>query len=480
MRLAPVLALATLAIAHSPRVLAQRPETLAISNVTVIDVESGRRLPAYTVVVRGERIAAVGPVGKVSIPRGARVVDGRGKFLIPGLWDTHVHVGDQRATKFALFLSYGVTAARDLHFGEAANPTIGAVALRDSLNAGLVIGPRYIVGTQVAAPGSGAPTAYIASTPEEGRAMVRRLKSERADLVKAYGPLTMDTYAAIMDEARKLGLPVDGHVSNRVGVRAASLAGQRTIEHVAESGVLFGCTKGDTTWGAEIRRARAHGDSVRSQVVWGILRRASTSYDEASCRNLARYLAHNGTAFTPTLHISRDVYTAFDAPPMSATERELLAPSQRRWLDSMLVAARELSDKEAWRAHVRREREIVRVMQEGGVLVLAGTDLAPWGFPVAGMSLHEELAMLVDAGLTPLQALRAATINPARAFRMTDSLGTVSPHKLGDLVLLDADPLLDIGNARRISGVLTRGRWLDRPALDSMLADVRTRLAATP
>jgi hypothetical protein len=377
-----------------------------------------------------------------------------------------------------LFLSYGVTAARDLHFGEAANPTIGAVALRDSLNAGLVIGPRYIVGTQVAAPGSGASTAYIASTPEEGRAMVRRLKNERADLVKVYSGLTLETYLAIIDEARSVGLPVDGHVSNRVGVRAASAAGQRTIEHVAESGVLFGCTKEDTAWGGRIRSARASGSSTRSQVVWGILRRASESYDEASCRNLAHFLARNGTAFTPTLHISRDAYTAFDAPPMSTEERELLAPSQRRWLDSALVAAREVPDKDAWRAHVRREREIVRVMQEGGVLILAGTDLAPWGFPVAGLSLHEELGLLVDAGLTPLQALRAATINPARAFGMTDSLGTVSPRKLGDVVLLEADPLVDIGNARRISGVVARGRWFDRAAIDSMRADVRRRFGA--
>ena len=464
--------------------LAQRAPVrppVAITGVTVVDVVTGARLRNRTVLLRGEQIVAVGLARQVRLPAPVIRVDGRGKFLIPGLWDTHVHVGALRTTTFPLLLAHGITAARDLHLGPGANPAAGAVALRDSLKAGMVLGPRYLVGTQIAAPGFGAPTALHASTPEEGREMVRRLHAEHVDIVKAYSGLTLETYLAILGEAKRLGLPVDGHVSNNVGARAASQAGQRTIEHVAESGLLAGCTTSDSAWRAEVRQVRATpGGTPRGQLVWGVLRRTSEAYDEPSCRSLARELARNGTAVTPTLHTSRLAYLRFDAPPTPSDERGFLPAAQRQWYDSALVAARSTPEQDAWRAHVRRERDIVRVMHDEGVLVLAGTDVAPWGFPVPGASLHEELALLVDAGLTPLRALQAATINPARAFRMTDSLGTVAPGKRAEVVLLDADPLLDIANARRIAMVYTRGRYLDRAALDSMLAEVRKTFAARP
>jgi imidazolonepropionase-like amidohydrolase len=452
----------------------------AVTNVTVIDVTTGRRSPARTVLIEGGRITGVGPTRPSNFRMPTHVVDGRGKYLIPGLWDMHVHLGERGETALPLLLAYGVTGARDLHLA-VMNATARAVALRDDVTTTRTLGPRLVVGTIVAGPDGavGEPTMLTAATAEEGRAVVRSLAAQRANLVKVRGSLDRATYFAILDEARRIRLPVDGHVAYSLGAAEASDAGQRTIEHV-EEGVLAGCTARDSAFRAEIRAVQQQPMSPRRRAgVIAILARMSEAIDSSSCLALGRRLAANGTAFTPTIAVQRLALDRFDLPRLTDEERRYVPPAMQQWHDSALSAIRP-DTGERWRRNFRRKLTIVPLMHRAGVTILAGTDFGPQGYFVPGLSLHQELGLLVEAGLTPLQALQTATVNPARAMHATDSLGTISIGKVADLVLLDADPTLDVANARRVRAVFVQGRYLDRPALDTLLARAARTLTANP
>ena len=469
---------ATTASAATAQAPDQRPT--AITNVTVIDVTTGRRTPARTVLIEGGRITGVGPTRRTNLRAGTHEVDGRGKFLVPGLWDMHVHLGERGGTALPLLLAYGVTGARDLHLA-VVNASARAVALRDDVTTGRTLGPRLVVGTLVSgAEGAvGEPTMLPAATAEEGRAVVRSLAAQRANLVKVRGFLDRATYLAILDEARRIHLPVDGHVAYSLGAAEASDAGQRTIEHV-EEGVLAGCTARDSAFRAEIRAVQQQPMSPRRRAgVVATLARMSEAIDSSSCLALGRRLAANRTAFTPTIAVQRLALDRFDLPRLTDEERRYVPPAMQRWHDSALSAIRP-DTGEPWRRNFRRKLTIVPLMHRAGVTILAGTDFGPQGYFVPGLSLHQELGLLVEAGLTPLQALQTATINPARAMHATDSLGTVSTGKLADLVLLDADPTLDVANARRVRAVFAQGRYLYRAALDTLLHRASRALAAEP
>ena len=471
--------------AGSERAAAQQVDQrrpIAITRVTVIDMATGERRPLQTVIVRGSRIIEAGATSEVPVvPRGALVIDGRGKFLIPGLWDMHVHTAERAGTAFPLLLAHGVTGVRDMHLA-LTSATARAVALRDDVTTNRMLGPRMVVGTIVAGPDGARtePTLLTAATPEEGRAVVRAEKAQRADFVKVRGMLGRATYFAILDEAKRVGIPVDGHVSFSLGAGEASDSGQRSIDHLEDGGVLAGCTASDSLLRAEILAAQAAPMSPqrRSKVI-AVFRRMSDAIDENSCMALGRRLARNGTAFTPTLTVERLVLNKFDVPPLGEDERPYVPRAMQQWLNRSLGSLQRDTGA-VWQRHFKQQLKIVPIMQRAGVTLLAGTDLGPQGYLTPGFSLHQELGLLVQAGLTPLQALQAATINPARALRATDSLGTVSAGKLADLVLLDADPTIDVANARRVRAVVANGRLLDREALDAMLREASRTIGSEP
>jgi hypothetical protein len=218
---------------------------------------------------------------------------------------------------------------------------------------------------------------------------------------------------------------------------------------------------------------------TRRASVIAIFRRMSDAIDERSCLALGRRLARNGTAVTPTLLVERLTLNRFDMPALADDERRLVPRAMQRWHDRAL-ASLQRDTGAVWQRHFRRQAGIVPLLQRAGVTLMAGTDFGTEGYPVPGASLHQELGLLVDAGLTPLQALQSATINPARALRAADTLGTVSAGKLADLVLLDADPTISIANARRVHAVLSRGRYLDRATLDELLRQATSAIAAEP
>jgi imidazolonepropionase-like amidohydrolase len=364
---------------------------LAFQGVAVVDVQGGRLLLDQTVVVTGNRIQTLGSTRDVRLPRAARVVDGRGKYLIPGLWDMHAHVWATPQISYPLFVATGVTGVREM---SQSFPIDSMLQWRREIVAGKRVGPR-VIGTGGFLYGRarpGAPLSILVTTPDEARRAVDSLKAAGADFIKFRDYLPRDAYFAMAAEARRLGLAFAGHTQGpRITVIEASDSGQRSIEHINDF-------------------PPCHDDG-------------EVKLDE--CAAVAAAFARNGTWFTPTL-------TIFDA--------------------RMRAAA----------------KPVMELMHRAGVAFLAGSDVLP-PKARAGFSLHDELVCFVEAGLTPAEALRTATLNPAKYFSATDSLGTVAPGRLGDLVLLDADPLADIRNTLKIRAVLVNGRYFDRAALDTLI-----------
>jgi imidazolonepropionase-like amidohydrolase len=444
---------------------------LALTYVNVVDVASGRVLPQRTVLIGGNRIAAVEPAGSVVIPRGAQVVNARDKYLIPGLWDMHVHVLFEGMDGYlALLVANGVTGIRDM--GNSPMPLGDIRRVRGAIGAGDRLGPRFITsGVLVDGPHSKWEDGVaLAETPERGRAVVDSLAAAGADFIKVYNFLPPEVYRAIVERATAKQIPVVGHVPILVPAIEASDAGQRSFEHLL--GLDQGCSAEEEVLIAISREeleALARGDAAGAGEMEQRWRgRMLATQDPVRCRVLLERLARNGTWQTPTLVNIRT--RCVDPTTPAADDRLRYVPGSLRewWADAMREGgdhdSREIQDR------CRLRTELVGEMNRTGVPLLAGSDAAN-PFVVWGFSLHEELALLVAAGLLPLEALQAATLNPARYLKATDSLGTVEAGKLADLVLLDADPLEDIRNSQRISAVVLNGRYLDRRALDRLLAE---------
>jgi imidazolonepropionase-like amidohydrolase len=441
------------------------PKSLAFTRVTVIDVaakDAKRALISdQTVIVTGDRIVAVGRTGRVKVPAGAQVIEAADKFLIPGLWDMHVHlfnnilkVGTNNGDAyFPLFIANGVTGVRDMWSDPDDLKLVRR--WRGESEAGTLIAPRVAPGSSIV---DGVPTflpnALGVATPDEARRAVRMLKEAGAGFIKVYWNLSPEAYRAIADESKKLGIPFAGHVPFSMSAADASAAGQKSIEHL--TGISETCSSKEV----ELRRAREKGwtPALAEEMV--------KTYDERKCRALFARFAKNGTWHTPTIALHRMLTFRGDEEFQKDSRlRYVPADEAQDWLKP--VPGR--FDPETRRARFRKLLEAVGEMNRAGVSLLAGTDLGnPFLFP--GFSLHDELELFVRAGLTPLQALQTATINPAKYLGMTSSLGTVERGKLADLVLLDANPLESIGNTQRISAVVANGRFFDRNALDALLA----------
>lgn len=437
----------------------------------MIDVITGEIGNDYTVVVAGNRIAYAGPSATAPPLSGARMIDGSGKFLIPGLWDMHVHGFQYLFSEFAgpLMLANGVTGARDM--GYYIDTTL---RWKRDIEAGRETGPRLVVGVRVDGPANEARFVAHVSTDEDGVRAVDTLArgkdgSPRADFIKTFSRIPRVPYFAIAREARKVGISLAGHVPYSVSVVEASDSGQRSIEH--EDDLLRACTSKDS-----VLRAAA-GDTanppgprqtlVSEQVE--ILRRF---YDPARCRAVIATLARNRTWLTPTLVTYQPYAHRFD----SASTRPELAKYVPRLVKvgwGRREAAVTKSDSTVALSDFSFNR--TRELRDAGVKLLAGTD-TPQAFVYPGFSLHDELALLVQAGLTPVEALQTATSNPAEFLGMRTTLGTIGKGKIADLVLLDANPLADIRNTRRIAAVIANGRLFDRPALDALLGRVETTL----
>jgi imidazolonepropionase-like amidohydrolase len=457
--------------------------SVAISGVTVVDVRDGSLRAERTVLVAGNRITAVGPADQVRIPDDADLVDAAGGFLIPGLWDMHVHSvanvaldqGQSVAAQdwhFSLFLAHGVTGVRNMNDGTADVTLERSKSVRRRLAKGDLRGPSRFLTAGPALDGDPplGSKAVIVRTAAEARAAVEQLASNGADLVKVYENLSREAYFGIMDEAQRRGIPVDGHVPFRITPEEAADAGQRTAEH--PEALAAGCS---TAAEAERKRFASvladYNSLPEREKFLAMFRHTRALYDSrdpAVCASAIEAYRRKGVAVTADLvayhHVVHAKQILADAARMRLVPREIRR-NWEKWLDS--ETTREFQS--ILGPIVPLELENVRLLNKAGILLLAGTDV---GVPlqVPGISLHVELERLVEAGLTPLEALRTATLNPARVLDMTDSLGTVEVGKLADLVLLDADPLADIRNTQKIRAVIANGRLYRRAELDQLLA----------
>ena len=440
-------------------------QALVIAHVTVIDVVNGQALPDMNVVVEGERIKQVGLASQVKIPEGAQVVDGAGKFLIPGLWDMHVHTffGEQapagRDVTLPLFVANGITGVRDM--GSNLDEVLQA---RADIAAGKLLGPRMVVaGPMLDGPKTQFPASIAITTPEDGRRAVDMLVARGVDFIKIQSYVPREAYFAIVEECKKKNIVFVGHVPDAIRGSEASNAGQKSFEH------LIGIFEGSSTAEDELLKGpKGPGKFL-------------DTYDAQKEAALIALLAKNQTWQCPTLFWERgqwlvdaiDITKDPDAKYVPALWRDQLWPrftkSIIKEMDTDPLPVRE--------KFVTHELDIVRKLNDAGVPLLAGTD-TPAGIDVIpGFSLHLELIRLEQAGLTPLQALQTATINPARFLDKTADFGTVEKGKIADLVLLAANPLDGIHFTQSIAGVVLNGRYLSRQDLDAMLKSVQETAA---
>lgn len=445
-----------------------RPTPLAFTHVTVIDMTGAPPKPDMTVLINGNRVTSLGQTGRVRIPRGARVIDATGKYLIPGLWDMHVHITETERS-LPMFVANGVTGVRNTG-GIAEN----LFRWRAEVASGRLLGPRIVAcGPVVDGENPSHPDhSVIVRNAAEGRAAVISLKRQGADFIKVYDGVPRDAYFAIAEESRRRRIPFVGHVPTSVTTLEASDAGQRSIEHLGS--ILEGSSTAERELRSWVGPPAQPGDfSAIPRRIAARGGRTLDTYSDERAQELFRHLVRNHTWQVPTLLVKKiwayvdDISTVEDARlryvPQSV--REEWSP-QRQLLFRYRTPEFIAYNKRLF----QKEMALVGAMRRAGVEFMAGTDVGG-AYTYYGFSLHDELALFVEAGFTPLEALQAATRNPARFLGRLNSRGTVERGKLADLVLLEADPLEDIRNTRRVNAVVLNGRYLPKEALQRMLAD---------
>jgi hypothetical protein len=447
-----------------------QPQVLVFRHLTVIDMTGAPPKTEMSVVVAGTRITQVGKIDQVSIPKGALVVDASGKFMIPGLWDMHFHFHEIDRS-LPLLIANGVTGVRDI-----GNRPQQIFSWRDQIASGKLLGPRVIACGPIidGSPPANAPISLVVTNEVEARAAVRKLKAQGAEFLKVYDRLSRDAYFGIADEAKKQQIPFVGHVPVSITTIEASNAGQKSIEHLGS--ILEGCSAAETelrNWPAEPMK---EGDfSVFPRRIAARGTRMLDTYDETKCFEQAKILARNQTWQVPTL-ITKQVQTYID--DISKIDDPRLRYSTAEEIESSKPQNAFLSKYRTPEYIVFKKRlfanelRVVGLLHRAGVPFMIGTDGSGSANVFTGFSVHDELALFVGAGFTPLEALQAATRNPAVFLGELPSEGTVEPGKLANLVLLEANPLENIDNSKKIWGVVLKGRYFSNTQIHSMLASV--------
>lgn len=475
---------------------AQAASPIVITHVTVIDVRTGEHRRDMVVLVTDNRITAVEPFarGRHPVP-GARVVDGTGKFLIPGLWDMHHHSGsdaDTRKLLFPLEIANGVTGARDCWgdcWGNCPDDNLpidrGTMRWRAGIAAGTLVGPKIVASSPlIDGPRPFWPGAVAIHSVEEARAAVDNAVARRDDFVKVYSFLHRDAYFALAEEAKRKEIVFAGHAPVFLHLTEVSDAGQKSIEHMLDNFSIACSTEEHQLFqqrlsAAEDYEAGVDSDEKRHKFFALTLNRPIprwlATYDSAKCQSVARHLASNHTWVTPTLVLSRGWAFGRESYKQDDPRLQYVTNDQiHDWSspDSIILGGRSSEDWKNWHAFFKQQVEAVRVLHEAGVPLLAGTDDGE-PYVISGFSLHDELALLVQAGLSPLEALQTATINPAKYLDDEKDYGSVAAGKVADLVLLDADPTVDIHNTTKIRAVVANGRLFTRADLDELLKGVK-------
>ena len=426
-----------------------KSKPLVFTHATVIDATGAPAKPDMSIVIIDGRIITLGKTGRVRVPADAQIIDATGKFLIPGLWDMHIHSGGYENGKkyFPRLIANGITGVRDM-----GSPLDEILRLRREVEAGEIIGPHMIIaGPIVQGPLPFRMPLFISVNNEaEARQTVISLKGRGVDFIKVQDALPRDLYFAIADEAKRQRIPFAGHVPPSISAAEASNAGQRSIEHLGGRfyGVLLGCSDRESELTAKVREIVSNVmkslNEGREPDDSGIFRASLTkplfeSFNDRKAAALFSMFLRNRTWQVPTL--------AAQPLRQAINERKDLSEDDIRYGNMLL----------------QKQLDLVRAMQRAGVKIMAGTD-----FPPERSRLYEELSLLVEAGLTPMEALQSATRNPAAFLGRLDSLGTIERGKIADLILLDANPLEDISNVQKINAVVFGGKLISKSSLEAM------------
>ncbi|MCG2589219.1 amidohydrolase family protein [Rhodohalobacter sulfatireducens] len=455
-----------------------------IHSITTIDAVNGMT-DHQTVVIKDGKILEIGSSDELFVSaEGNEIIDGTGKFLIPGLWDAHVHfsyIEELAPSMFNLFLAYGITSVRDtggrIEFVKqwkdraAANPT---EAPRVMIAGPLLDGePNVYDGSSPGRP----PLSVGLETVEDVTEMVNRLDSIGVDLLKAYEMLTPEQFEEVMRLAEEKGLKVTGHVPLSMNAVSASNAGLNSMEHMRNLEVSMA-----SNW-EDLQEQRLQmleegqddpGGILRSRIHSAMRETAIENYDEERADEVLQVLAENETWQIPTLALNtRSVEKFYTDSEWQETFTLLPDSIEQEWYASAEEGAQsEVSEFGA--EYSNWLFNMVGKINEAGITIMAGTD-TPIGLLTPGRSLHHELKVMVDAGLTPMEALQAATLNPARYFEMEDELGTIDEGKWADLLILDANPLDDIENTLEINTVIRQGEVYDQEALEEIFERLRNK-----
>ncbi len=434
---------------------ASAQQTLSITHVTVIDTVTGKTQPDSTVMIQGNRITGIAPSSSMT-PKAGQIVDGRGDYLIPGLWDMHTHVyfdstaADGTDLVLPLFLANGITGIRDM--GSKLDQVLEA---RDQINAHALLGPRmFVSGPMLDGPKSTYKAVIPIATPEDGRKAVDMLKERGADFIKVQSSVPRDAYFAIAEEAKKVGIPFEGHVPDAIRASEAVAAGQVTFEHLI--GIFEASSPDEDKY-------------LTGKKTVGMF---LETYDPAREATIIQLLAKNHIWQCPTLYWERGQWLVdaidYNKDPDLAYAGHSWVIKQWPEAQASILKSLDTDPLPVREKFVDHELDIVRKLHDAHVPFLAGTDTPAGVDVIPGISLHLELQRFVAAGFTPLEALQTATLNPADFFNRRSDYGTVQIGRIADLVLLRANPLDNIANTRTIAGVVTDGRYLSSADLEQL------------
>lgn len=450
---------------------------ICIENISSIDPRDGLK-KNQTLIIREGKIIKVAPTASLKLSPENKILDAKGKYVIPGLWDAHVHfayIEELAPRMFDLFLAYGITSVRD---------TGGKIDFVSKWKKKALENPQEAPRVKIAGPLlDGMPNVYDGSTPmrpelsvgtatvEELEAQIHSLYEKGIDLLKAYEMLTPEQFKTVTRMGKELGLPVTGHVPLSMDVSSASNAGLNSMEHMRNL-ELSCASNADELWAVRNQMLEAGkndaGGDLRSRIhsVQRVI--AVENYDERVADEVLAVLAKNKTWQVPTLALSTGmVKQPFSEPAFQESFQYLPDSLEKAWLaGAARVSKVNLSDFN--KAHSTWMFNMVNKVHKTGIDIMAGTD-CPIFFLTPGRSLHEELRVLVEAGMSPLEVIKSATLNPARYFGMEDELGSIQENMWADLLILNANPLEDINNTLEIDAVIREGKVYDRGDLDEML-----------
>ena len=445
-------------------------QDLLVRNVTIVDVENGKLIPGQDVMIRADKISFVGPSDLKH--KASREVEGKGKFLMPGLWDMHVHFGggdsliQENKDLLSLYILYGITTVRDA----AADLSPSVLQWRKEIAEGILDGPRiFTSGPKI----EGFKSIWVGDLEIDNTAELKlaldSLKKLQVDFIKITdNTLKPALYLEAVKEARKRGWKASGHVPGALTLQQVSEAGLSSVEHI--SYMLKAGSKDDVLFARQIAEGKLTARDMNVKIL--------QNFDTVHAMSVFRQLAKNGTAVVPTLSIIGT--TAWLDRDNHSGDSMLLymGPGLRKTYTWRVErAAKDAPEAVELRHQVfERAAGLLPLIQKSGMTIIAGTDAGYLNcFVYPGQGLHKELEAMVKFGMTPLQTLQASVINGPAFFGKSNQYGAVKPGRMADLLLLDANPLLEIGNTQKIYGLIIRGNYRDRGNLDQLQWSIKQR-----